>query len=153
MRKATWALLIWTALMLIWLIAGVGGTDCSAHGQFANAKESGCEAGAGIAAVGIIVIWFLGYIPLGIIWFASRPSKRVCPACGENVKKGQTTCPSCGHDFAAAATRPDQGQAATASANPPTQQVPAGWFPDPMAEAKQRYWDGAKWTDRVRGTA
>lgn len=75
-RKATWAIIIWTVLMVIWLIAGVGGAANSCndlHGQFVNAKQSGCEAGASIGAAIIIVIWFLGYIPLGLVWLMSRP--------------------------------------------------------------------------------
>ncbi len=105
-RKSTWAVLIWTVLMVIWLAgAGSAGNDCATqfHGAYQGAKTAGCQAGAGIAAGLIIVIWFLGYIPLGLIWFMSRSRRRQCPACGESVKRGRTACPACGHDFAAAA--------------------------------------------------
>jgi hypothetical protein len=27
--------------------------------------------------------------------------------------------------------------------------VPAGWFPDPSGQARQRYWDGQRWTDHL----
>lgn len=27
--------------------------------------------------------------------------------------------------------------------------IPAGWYPDPAGEARQRYWDGEAWTDHV----
>lgn len=105
-RKSTWALLIWTVLMVIWLISiGSAGNDCTTQfqGAYQGAKTTGCEAGAGIAASVVIVIWFLGYIPLGLIWMMSRSRRRQCPACGESVKRGRTACPACGHDFAAAA--------------------------------------------------
>jgi len=29
-------------------------------------------------------------------------------------------------------------------------EAPAGWYPDPQAEADERYWDGAEWTERTR---
>jgi hypothetical protein len=30
------------------------------------------------------------------------------------------------------------------------QEAPAGWYPDPANEARERYWDGSKWRDEVR---
>ena len=90
--------------MVIWLVSiGNAGNDCTTqvHGAYQGAKAIGCQAGAGIAASLVIVIWFLGYIPLGLIWVMSRSRGRTCPVCGENVKKGRTACPSCGHNFAA----------------------------------------------------
>jgi hypothetical protein len=31
-----------------------------------------------------------------------------------------------------------------------TDTPPAGWFPDPLGRAPERFWDGSRWTDRVR---
>jgi hypothetical protein len=28
--------------------------------------------------------------------------------------------------------------------------APAGWYPDPQADADERYWDGATWTEQIR---
>jgi hypothetical protein len=32
-------------------------------------------------------------------------------------------------------------------------EVQAGWYPDPRREARERYWDGAQWTEHLRGGA
>lgn len=29
--------------------------------------------------------------------------------------------------------------------------APSGWYPDPAGQARERFWDGAKWTDATRG--
>jgi predicted amidophosphoribosyltransferase len=44
--------------------------------------------------------WVFGFIFFALIWLMSRPRKRQCPRCGEDVKKGKTACPSCQFDFA-----------------------------------------------------
>jgi hypothetical protein len=100
-RKMTWVLILWSALILIWAIAGGASNDCGS--QASNAAKSGCEAGTGIGVALILFIGFFGFVFFSLIWFMSRPRGRDCPACGEKVKKGQTECPNCGHDFAAAA--------------------------------------------------
>ena len=33
---------------------------------------------------------------------------------------------------------------------PPAMQPPAGWHPDPHGQARERYWDGARWTEHTR---
>lgn len=49
-----------------------------------------------------MAIWILGFLVFSLIWFMSRPKGRVCPACGENVRKGLTVSPNCQYDFAKA---------------------------------------------------
>jgi TM2 domain-containing membrane protein YozV len=100
-RKATWALVIWCALILIWAIAGAAGNECANEATELN--QSACEAGTGIGVLLILFIGFFGFVFLSLIWIMSRPRKRQCPACGEDVNKGLTACPSCGFDFAAVA--------------------------------------------------
>jgi hypothetical protein len=100
-RKATWALIIWCALILIWAIAGAAGNDCANEATKLN--QDACEAGTGIGVLVILFIGFFGFVFFSLIWMMSRPRRRQCPACGEDVKKGRTRCPSCGFDFAAQA--------------------------------------------------
>lgn len=104
-RKMTWTIVVWCVVMAIWIIAGIAGTgsssDC-AHQTYRGACEAGSTAGAGIAIVALWFIWFFGFVILSLIWFMSRPKGRICPACGETVKRGRTVCPGCQYDFAGA---------------------------------------------------
>jgi hypothetical protein len=97
-RKATWALVIWCAIILILAIAGAAGNECADESTELN--RSACEAGTGIGVLLILFIGFFGFVFFSLIWLMTRPSKRQCPACGEDVRKGLRECQSCGFDFA-----------------------------------------------------
>lgn len=96
-RKATWALVVWVALILIWAIAGGASADCGAETTRLNRQA--CEAGTGIGVAIIFLIGFFGFIFFSLIWIMSRPKNRQCPRCGTDVKKGQVQCASCGWDM------------------------------------------------------
>jgi len=98
----TWAIVIFSILMLVWAIAGSAGSECGkypAGSSDRKACELGEDVGTGIGVTIIFVLWFIGFIILSIIWFMTRRRGRVCPHCGEDVKKGRTTCQNCGYDF------------------------------------------------------
>lgn len=103
-RKMTWAILVWTALMAVWAIAGAASNNCGSQkgDQYLSAHDAqaACAAGTGIGVALIFFLWFIGFIILAIVWFMSRPKGRACPRCGENVKRGVMQCRSCGFDFA-----------------------------------------------------
>jgi hypothetical protein len=101
-RKATWALVIWCALILIWAIAGGASNNCGS--QPTHLDKSACQAGTGIGVAIILLIGFFGFIFFSLIWLMSRPKNRSCPRCGEDVKKGVMVCKSCGFDFNTIAT-------------------------------------------------
>lgn len=104
-RKSTWALIIWTVLILVWAFSGAGAADCGNQtgSEFLSAEdaESACQAGTGLGVLFILFIGFFGFVFLSLIWFMTRSKSRDCPVCGNGVKKGKTVCSSCGHDFAA----------------------------------------------------
>jgi hypothetical protein len=63
-RKATWAIVIWAILGVLWLWAGWSAVDTG------NTAEA---VGAGIGTGIVIFFWFLGFVILSIVWFMSRP--------------------------------------------------------------------------------
>jgi hypothetical protein len=99
-RKATWALILWSLAILLWLTLGLLSRDCQEEGG--DIEEAVCQVGTGVGIGVIVMIGFMGFVVLSLIWLMSRPRLRVCPTCGNEVKRGVTVCQSCGHDFAAA---------------------------------------------------
>lgn len=97
-RKMTWVVIAWTALILLWMIAGAAGNDCA--DEVTKLEQDACAAGTGIGVLLVALIGFFGFVFLSIIWFMTRPRTRDCPRCGEGVKKGVMRCQSCGFDFA-----------------------------------------------------
>ncbi len=76
-RILTWVILAFNVLMLVWLVAGVGGavssSDCASEAT--KALRRACEAGTGVGATigaGIIVFfWVAGDLILGVIWLVT----------------------------------------------------------------------------------
>jgi hypothetical protein len=69
-RKMTWAILIFTALMLLW--AAGASSNSSQYGQ--NDYATGVAA----LSVGLLFfIWLLGFMILAVIWFMTRPHPNV----------------------------------------------------------------------------
>jgi hypothetical protein len=79
-RIATWAILIWTALMGVGIVAaflGIGG-DCVG---LTGSALSDCQAAAwvrgGVGLTLLLLLWFVVFLPLAIVWFVSRPKENV----------------------------------------------------------------------------
>ena len=79
-RKATWAIVLFSALMLIWIVVGVSSVSDNCAGMSGQALEN-CQAataiGGGIGVTFLVIVWFLGFIVLGLIWLMSRPKDNV----------------------------------------------------------------------------
>jgi hypothetical protein len=74
-RKMTWAILIWTVLMFMWI---VGGASAAGATPVTNEyEEAGRAIGTGIGVTMLFMLWFVGFIILSIIWFMSRPKNNV----------------------------------------------------------------------------
>jgi hypothetical protein len=73
LRKMSWVLIIWCALILVWAIAGGGSAANDCEGKARELNQSACEAGAGIGIAIILLIGFFGFVFLSLIWFMTRP--------------------------------------------------------------------------------
>lgn len=79
-RKATWAIVIWTVLMALWVVTGVGSVSNNCAGQAGDqlaACQAGTAIGGGIAVTFLIMLWFIGFVVLALIWFMSRAKENV----------------------------------------------------------------------------
>ena len=92
-RKMTWALWVWCVLILVWAIGGAASNDCGS--EVDQLSQDACAAGTGIGVALILFVGFFGFVFLAFIWLMTRPKKRTCQRCGEDVRKGLLECPSC----------------------------------------------------------
>ena len=109
----TWVLNLWNLLLLVWIIVGISdraSEDCPPDDATCIAAS---DVGTGIGVAAIFLLWFVGFIIISIIWFMTRRRGRVCPHCGEDVKKGRTTCKNCGYDFTIGGKPPTEAPAET----------------------------------------
>jgi predicted amidophosphoribosyltransferase len=74
----------------------------------------------------LFLIWFIGFVVFSLVWLMSRPDRRLCPVCGEQVKKGLITCSKCGYNFAQAASA---GSARVVPSPAGSVAMPPGVFP------------------------
>lgn len=99
-RKMSWALVIFSLLMLAWIIGASvdrASKDCAPNDQLCiSASDAGTSIGVGL----LIFLWFLGFVVLGLIWMMTRP--RRCARCGERMRKRETACGQCGFDVGVA---------------------------------------------------
>lgn len=79
-RKMTWVVVIWTLLFVLWGASGLGAVSNNCAGLTGTALsncQAGTAIGGGIGLTFIFLIWFLGFIVLSIVWFATRPKQNV----------------------------------------------------------------------------
>ena len=102
-RVMSWVLIAWTAIFVVWVAAAVAdrpSKECPPRDQLCqDASDVGTSLGVGI----VVTLFFVGFVILSLVWLMTRPKRRLCPACGTDAKRGETTCRKCGHDFAGAA--------------------------------------------------
>lgn len=72
-RKTTWALGIWTTLIVVWVATGIQHANkiCAA-----STYTQACHAGETIGVAGMLIIGLLGFIVLSLIWIMTKPNKR-----------------------------------------------------------------------------
>lgn len=78
-RKMTWAIVIWTVLMAVWIFGGISGASGVACDP--SLAQSTCDAaravGTGIGVSMLFFLWLIGFLVLAVIWFMTRPKDNV----------------------------------------------------------------------------
>ena len=70
---------------------------------FSDYDSTASDASVGFGFIALMVVLTISNIPLYILYrVIDKKDKRLCPACGVNVKVGLTICPMCKFDFAKA---------------------------------------------------
>ncbi|MGH3325983.1 MAG: hypothetical protein ACRDOV_16380 [Streptomyces sp.] len=135
-RVFTWVILAFNLIMLTWVILGASsGPDCGGKTGDALTQCEAGQVGTGIGVFGLILIWALGDIILGVLWMITKPHKRECPACGNSVRKGVMRCGACGYDFRQMLRPGAPPGEATPTAGAPPGGAQRGW-PEHPAKGK-----------------
>jgi hypothetical protein len=128
-RKMTWVIVAWTVIFAFWIGAAINNASNHTHAYClqhhgvlsVSTCEQASNTGTGIGVFLLASLWVVGFIVLSLVWFMTRSKGRACPVCGNDVRKGLTTCQRCGHDFASARSAYQPSAAVvTAEAVPPT---------------------------------
>ncbi len=72
-RLSSIAIAIWCGLMLLLAITMVNAQAHCDAASYQGACQAGETLGRGIGVVAIGFVWFIGFLVLSLIWFATRP--------------------------------------------------------------------------------
>jgi hypothetical protein len=87
---------------LKFLIVGINAYMLISYSMDIDTSDT--DASIGFGFIALMVVLTIINIPLYILYrVIDRKAKRLCPACGVNVKVGLTICPMCKFDFAKSA--------------------------------------------------
>jgi hypothetical protein len=81
-RKMTWAIIAWSTLMLVWIVAGIASAsskvdEACGSGLYQQDCRDAYTAGAGVGVGLLIGLWFMGFVVLALVWFMTRPKDPV----------------------------------------------------------------------------
>lgn len=87
-RKMTWAIFVWTGLIVAWMIGGASAvsneadkcaTDPSVTSGILSKQDciDATTAGGGIGIALIGFIGFVGFVALAIVWFMTKPKEKI----------------------------------------------------------------------------
>ena len=77
-----WTAVAWTAALAI-AIAVVGLT--AGCGDVAVADFHVCELNRGSTISGLVMIWFIVFLPLAVLWLLGRSRRARCRICGDEL--------------------------------------------------------------------
>jgi uncharacterized protein (DUF983 family) len=72
----TWLLIVFSALMLAWLVSVLAQSNNCAHEQFHQLCKASEDAQRSNDFVIVLVIYFMGFVILALVWFMTRPREQ-----------------------------------------------------------------------------
>jgi hypothetical protein len=96
-RKSSWALIIWTALM-IWGVFSSAWAAAKLCAETTRTYPGDCSGSVLFSVYVVLFIWFVVAVPLWVIRHSAKRKGRICPACGRSVPVSRMRC-SCGYSF------------------------------------------------------
>ncbi len=89
-----WAAVVWTIALAV-AVAVVGLTDDCA--EVAVSDLDICRLDRGSTISGIALVWFMGALPMAIVWVLARVRRPRCRICGDELGVGEARlCRRCG---------------------------------------------------------
>ncbi len=68
-----WGFILFNILMLVWIMAGVGGNVDTINNAASDAERAGAAIGTGIGVMFLLTIWVIGDVILGLFVLFTRP--------------------------------------------------------------------------------
>lgn len=65
----------WNLLMVWALLKGASATDCAQYAS--QAEQTGCNAGAGLGIIMVMVVWAVGSVVFGLLAYFTRGRKEI----------------------------------------------------------------------------
>lgn len=79
-RVATWAIVIWTGLMAVGIVAaalGIGGDCTLLTGTQLNTCQNDAWIRGGIGLTLLFLLWLVLFLPMAMVWLMSRPRENI----------------------------------------------------------------------------
>ena len=88
-----WAAILWTvAIAVAAALVGITG-GC---GDVAAADLHVCELNRDSTISGLVMVWFLGFLPLAVLWLLFRGRRQRCRICGQELgARDRRVCRRC----------------------------------------------------------
>jgi hypothetical protein len=81
-RAVGWMIFLWTAGIAVAAIVVALTGDCSG---VAEADFHVCELNRNSNVSSLVMVWFIGALPLGIVWLLLRGRRGRCRVCGQEL--------------------------------------------------------------------
>jgi hypothetical protein len=104
-KAVGWAAVVWTAGIAVAAAVVAITAGCA---EVSSANVHVCELDRDSTVSGLVLVWFIGFLPLATLWVLARTRRPQCRICGEELASSEhRVCRRCGARLIESATRPD----------------------------------------------